>query len=97
MTNWYWYSICILAGLMLGIIYFTWLWKDTKTLVNRHCLRVWFFHGIARSGLLVICFYLLSGNNWKYWIACLVGWTILRILILFKVLRQLNLTTGNTA
>lgn len=95
MTNWFWYLICMLAGLILGIIYFTWLRQCTEMLAKNQDTHTWLFHRVSRFGLLMICFYLLSGNCWQNWVSCLIGWTSTSSLVVLQVLRQLGSTTGS--
>ena len=75
-------SLAMLAGLLLGALFFGGLWWTvTKGLASPRP-ALWFTGSLLlRTGIALTGFYFVSDGNWKRLVICLSGFIIARIII----------------
>jgi F1F0 ATPase subunit 2 len=76
------FSFVLMAGLLLGALFFGGLWWTVqKGLTSRHPV-LWFFgSNLLRTGLAVAGFYFTSGGDWRKFVVCLIGFIIARVAV----------------
>jgi F1F0 ATPase subunit 2 len=72
-------ALVLLAGMALGLFYFGGLAWTVRRLVAGGGVLLTVGSFLVRGAVLLAGFWLLSGNRAEYWIACLVGFTAVRI------------------
>ena len=87
-----WLLPSLVAGILLGVIFFAGLWWTVqKGLVSAHP-ALWFLGSLLiRTTLTVAGFYLVAAGSWQKLVACLLGFLLIR-LILTRV-KQLPILT----
>jgi len=71
-----------LAGGLLGAIFFGGLWWTVRQGVSSSRPALWFLgSGLLRMSIVLAGFYFVSGGQWKRLVACLVGFTIARVVV----------------
>jgi F1F0 ATPase subunit 2 len=82
--------LVLLAGMLLGAIFFGGLWWTVRKGVTAKQPALWFGASLLlRTGIVLAGFYLVSDADWKRLLLCLLGFIIAR----FAVIR-LTGTTG---
>ncbi len=72
----------LIAGLMLGAFFFGGLWWTVRKGVKSERVAVWFFGSmLLRTGVVMLGFYLLLGDNWQRMLAGLFGFFIARLIV----------------
>jgi F1F0 ATPase subunit 2 len=74
--------MALLAGVLLGIIFYGGLWWTIRRSVSAKTLNVWLigsfpFRAIIAAG----GFYLVSRGDWRSLLACLLGFLIARVCV----------------
>ena len=73
-------SVALLAGILLGAIFYGGLWWTVRRGVSSRILGAWLIGSFAlRSGITVSGFYAVSHGDWRCLLACLLGFLIARI------------------
>jgi len=75
-------SLALLAGLLIGAVFFGGLWWTVrKGLPSKHA--AWWFLGSAllRTGFALAGFYLVSQGDWRRVLSCLLGFTAARVMV----------------
>lgn len=83
----------VLAGMLLGVIFFGGLWLTVnKGLGSKRATLIFFGSLILRMAIIVTGFYFVGGDSWQKMLACLVGFLIARVVItnITKKLKQTN-------
>ncbi len=83
----------VLAGILLGVIFFGGLWLTVnKGLGSKSATLIFFGSLILRMAIILTGFYFVGGDSWQKLLACLVGFLIARIVItnITKKLKQAN-------
>ncbi|RXJ49624.1 ATP synthase subunit I [Gelidibacter gilvus] len=83
----------VLAGMLLGVIFFGGLWLTVnKGLGSKRATLIFFGSLILRMAIILTGFYFVGGDSWQKLLACLVGFLIARIVItnITKKLKQAN-------
>ncbi len=71
------------AGLMLGALFFGGLWWTVHKAVSSSQPALWFFTSLLlRTGITLTGFYFVSAGHGDRLIACLVGFIIVRLVVL---------------
>ncbi|HUH29263.1 ATP synthase subunit I [Gelidibacter sp.] len=72
----------VLAGMLLGVIFFGGLWLTVnKGLGSKRATLIFFGSLILRIAIILTGFYFVGGDSWQKLISCLVGFLIARIVI----------------
>lgn len=75
-------GFALLAGILLGTMFFGGLWWTVLKGVSARQPALWFSISLLlRTGIALAGFYLVSGADWKRLLACLVGFIIARLII----------------
>ena len=70
------------AGLLLGAFFFGGLWWTVVRGVSSPQPALWFFGGLLlRMSATLTGFYLVGGENWERWLACLLGFVLARLIV----------------
>jgi F1F0 ATPase subunit 2 len=73
-----------LAGGGLGAIFFGGLWWTVRKGVSSPNPALWFLGSmLLRMGIVVAGFYYVSGGQWKRLTACLIGFVIARLIVMW--------------
>lgn len=72
-----------IAGIALGIIFFGGLWFTVKKLITAKMPALWMLGSfILRVGIVLLGFYFISSGNWQRLVACLIGFTAARFIVI---------------
>lgn len=87
-------ALVVLAGLLLGALYFGGLWWTVLKGVSARQPALWFGVSLLlRTGIVLAGFYLVSGADWKRLLLCLLGFIVAR----FIVIRLTDMPAGRGA
>ena len=76
-------TLALLAGMMLGAMFFGGLWWTVLKGVASPRPALWFLGSLSlRTGMVVAGFYFVSGDDWKRLLGCLFGFVIARLIII---------------
>jgi F1F0 ATPase subunit 2 len=76
-------AVALLAGLMLGAIFFGGLWWTVRNGVSSKHPALWFLGSmLVRMSLILVGFYFVGRGNWQRLVACLLGFIIARFLVI---------------
>jgi len=76
--------VALVAGLLLGAVFFGGLWWTVRNGVSSKHAALWFLGSmLLRMGIVLFGFYFVGHGNWQRLVACLLGFIIAR----FGVLR----------
>jgi F1F0 ATPase subunit 2 len=72
------------AGLMLGAFFFGGLWWTIIRGLASPQPALWFLGGLLlRIGVTLAGFYFVGRDNWRLWLACLLGFVLVRPMALW--------------
>ena len=75
-----------LAGAALGAFFFGGLWWTVRRGVSSGHPALWFLgSGLLRMGITLAGFYFVSGGQWKRLVACLVGFILARLAVMWLI------------
>ena len=84
-------AIALMAGLVLGAIFFGGLWWTVRKGVLAKSPAFWFLGSLLlRMSMVLAGFYFVGRGDWERLVACLLGFIIAR----FVVLRMTRTITG---
>ncbi|MBU1214703.1 MAG: hypothetical protein KKF58_02040 [Gammaproteobacteria bacterium] len=76
-------TLALLAGLLLGAMYFVGLWWTVRRALASPRPAQWFILSLLlRVSLVLTGFYLVAGDDWRRLLACLSGFVIARIIVI---------------
>ena len=76
--------LVLIAGVLLGIIFFGGLWWTTKQVMLSGKSAMWLVGSfLLRTSIVLIGFYLLSNNHWERLLACLSGFIVARFVVIW--------------
>lgn len=76
-------ALVLLAGMLLGAMFFGGLWWTVQRGLVSPRPALWFIGSLLlRTGLALAGFYLVAGSDWRRMVACLAGFVLVRIIIL---------------
>jgi F1F0 ATPase subunit 2 len=81
----------LIAGLMLGAIFYGGLWWTVRRSVSSKTLSLWLIGSFALRAIIVVSgFYFVSQGDWRRLLGCLLGFVVARIGVtrLTKILSQ---------
>ncbi len=82
MNDWLAPALALIAGIVLGIIFFGGLWWTVRRGLSAQRVALWFFGSLLlRTGIVLGGFYLVCGNDWRRWLAALLGFSIARLVV----------------
>ena len=72
----------LLAGVLLGAMYFIGLWWTIRKGMSADRPALWFMGSLVlRTAIAVAGFYLVSGGHWERLLTCLLGFIAARIAV----------------
>jgi len=84
-------ALVLLAGLLLGAMFFGGLWWTVLKGISAKQPALWFGASLLlRTGLVLAGFYFVAGADWKRLLLCLLGFIVAR----FVVIRLTNMPAG---
>lgn len=89
--------LALIAGGLLGAMFFGGLWWTVRKGVSSPRPALWFFASmLLRMGIAVGGFYFVAGGQWERLLACLVGFLLARLVVTRLTRRHVeNLTLRN--
>lgn len=86
--------LVLLAGLLLGALFFGGLWWTVRKGLTARQPALWFGSSLLlRTGIVLAGFYYVSAADWKRLLLCLLGFIIAR----FAVIRLTGMTVAKGA
>ena len=86
-------ALVLLAGLLLGALFFGGLWWTVLKGVSARQPVLWFGASLLlRTALVLAGFYFVSGADWKRLLLCLLGFIVAR----FIVIRLTDMPVGSS-
>jgi F1F0 ATPase subunit 2 len=74
--------LALLAGVLIGTIFFGGLWWTVRRGLSSQRPAAWFLGSLLLRTILVLGgFYLVSRGDWRRLLACLLGFLLARILV----------------
>ena len=71
------------AGVVLGVLFFAGLWWTIRKGVTARQPALWFFgSALLRMAIVLPAFYFVSGGKWQRLLACLLGFVIVRVILM---------------
>ncbi len=75
-------SLALLAGALLGVFFFVGLWWTVRKLESTNHVALLFLGSmLLRTGVVILGFYFILGDNWQRLAAGLLGFIIARIIV----------------
>jgi F1F0 ATPase subunit 2 len=69
----------LLGGGLLGGFFFGGLWWTVRKGLASQSPVLWFFGGMMlRMSVTLVGFYYVGGEDWRRWLACLIGFVVAR-------------------
>ncbi len=76
-------ALALAAGVLLGAFFFGGLWWTVRQGVSsRHPALVFFASLMLRTGIVVLGFYFILGDDWRRLLAGLIGFIVARLIAL---------------
>ncbi|WP_248802884.1 ATP synthase subunit I [Pseudomonas sp. MWU13-2100] len=73
----------LLAGVVLGILFFGGLWWTVRRAIASQWVGLWFFASLlVRTAIVLVGLYLACGDTWQRWLAALFGFVVTRLFIM---------------
>jgi F1F0 ATPase subunit 2 len=75
-------ALALVAGALLGALFFGGLWWTVQKGVTSERPALWFFGSmLLRTGIILAGFYFVSQGDWTRLAACVLGFLIARIIV----------------
>src|SRR5664280_1973551 len=75
-------ALALVAGLLLGAIFFGGLWWTVRKGVSSKQPALWFFGSLLlRMSIALAGFYFVSGHHWERLLLCLLGFVMARLVL----------------
>ncbi|MBU2572937.1 MAG: ATP synthase subunit I [Elusimicrobia bacterium] len=72
----------LLAGVLLGAMFFAGLWWTVRKGVGSGRPALWFFGSLlVRTGLTLAGFYFVARGHWERLLVCLLGFILARVIV----------------
>ena len=82
MTDWVVRALALLAGLLLGAMFFGGLWWTVRRAVASGRPALWLSGSmLLRFGLALAGFYVVGGHHWERLLMCLLGFIAARLVV----------------
>lgn len=76
-------AFALLAGIFLGAFFFGGLWWTVRRGISSERVALWFLGSmLLRTGIVLLGFYFIPGDNWKRLLAGLIGFVIARLIVM---------------
>ncbi len=76
-------ALVLIAGFLLGAIFFGGLWWTVRKGVSSKLPAIWFLGSwLLRMGLILAGFYFVGRGDWRRLVACLLGFVISRFIVI---------------
>ena len=83
MINFLFLALALVAGLLLGMIFFGGLWWTVHKGIFSNRPAFWFIGSrLLRMSFVLVGFYFVGRGDWQRLVACLVGFIIARLIIM---------------
>ena len=87
-------ALVLLAGLLLGALFFGGLWWTVLKGVSAGQPALWFFASLLlRTAIVLGGFYFVAGGHWKRLLLCLLGFIVARFVVI-RLTRKSPRRTG---
>lgn len=74
--------LALLEGALLGVFFFAGLWWTVRKLTSsKHVTLLFLGSMVLRTGIVVVGFYFILGDNWQHLVTGLLGFIIARIIV----------------
>jgi len=84
MNEWLTLALAMVAGLLLGAIFFGGLWWTVRKGVSSKRPALLFLGSmLLRTGVVIAGFYVVSDGHWQRLLACLFGFAIARFIVMW--------------
>ncbi len=78
--------LALLAGVLLGAVFFGGLWWTVKKTVSSDTPARWFLGSLlVRTSLILTGFYFIAHGHWQRLLACLIGFVIARVVLVKRL------------
>ena len=82
MRDWLTLSVALFAGVALGLIFFGGLWWTVRRGLESSRAALWFLASLlVRTAIAIAGFLLVCGDDWRRWLATLLGFSVARLLV----------------
>ena len=82
MDEWLILSLALMAGVLLGAMFFGGLWWTVQKGVSSKQPAIWFFGSLLlRMSTVLAGFYFVSNGHWERLLMCLLGCVIARFIV----------------
>jgi F1F0 ATPase subunit 2 len=76
-------AFAVVAGMLLGAIFFAGLWWTVRKAVASKHPALWFLSSmLLRMSIVLLGFYFILGDNWMRLLAGLLGFIVARLIVL---------------
>ena len=76
-------ALALLAGMLLGAMFFGGLWWTVRKGLASPRPALWFIGSLLlRTGIALAGFYFVAGSDWKRLLACLLGFIVARLIVI---------------
>jgi F1F0 ATPase subunit 2 len=83
MNNVLFLALALMAGLLLGAIFFGGLWWTVRKGISSKSPALWFLGSmVLRMGIVLAGFYFIGRGDWQRLVVCLLGFIIARIIVM---------------
>ena len=78
-------ALALVAGLLLGAIFFGGLWWTVRKGLSSKQPALWFFGSLLlRMSIALAGFYFVSGGHWERLLLCLLGFVMARLVVTWQ-------------
>ena len=75
--------LSLVAGILLGAIFFGGLWWTVQKVVSSNRSTLWFFVSLLmRTSILLAGFYFIAHGHWERLLMCLLGFVVARPIVM---------------
>ena len=79
-------ALALSAGVLLGVFFFGGLWWTVQKGVTSERPALWFLGSLLlRTGVILAGFYFVSQGHWSRLVACLVGFVVVRVIVVRRL------------
>ncbi len=77
-------AAALIAGIMLGAFFFAGLWWTVRKGMASERVALWFIGSmLLRTGVVVLGFYFVLGDDWRRLVAGLLGFVAARLIVIW--------------